>query len=273
MADIPMDKAVILARGLGTRMRKQDDTAVLSEAQSTVARTGIKAMIPIERPFLDYVLHNLAEAGYRRICLVVGPEHEEVRNYYQNVPCKRIMIEFAIQVEPRGTADAVAAAEAFAGDDPFLVINSDNYYPLEAMRGLRDLAGSGLAVFTRESMFAGGNIPAERLTKFAVVELDSEQVMGRIIEKPSEEILAALPEPICVSMNCWRFNRCIFEACREISPSPRGELEITDAVQYTIDVLGQPYTALIIHAAVLDLSSRTDIAGVVERLRGLRVDL
>ena len=70
-----MDKVVILARGLGTRMRAGNAEADLDAGQEAVAATGVKALIPIDRPFLDYVLGDLAEAGYRRVCLVIGPEH------------------------------------------------------------------------------------------------------------------------------------------------------------------------------------------------------
>ena len=73
-----MEKAVILARGLGRRMRKTDG-ASLRDDQQAVAATGVKALVPIDRPFLDYVLTALADAGYRQICLVVGPEHEVLR--------------------------------------------------------------------------------------------------------------------------------------------------------------------------------------------------
>ena len=69
-----MDKAVILARGLGTRMRAQDAVADLDADQDAVANTGIKALMPIDRPFLDYVLDALAEADYRRT-----PEREPRR--------------------------------------------------------------------------------------------------------------------------------------------------------------------------------------------------
>ena len=50
--------------------------------------------------------------------------------------------------------------------------------------------------------------------------------------------VASLPEPVGVSMNCWRFDERIFAACQAIEPSSRGELEVTDAVQYAIDTLG-----------------------------------
>ena len=269
-----MDKAVILARGLGTRMRQEAPGTALSSGQERVAASGVKALMPVGRPFLDYVLTALADAGYRRVCLVIGPEHQALRNYYgETLACTRLELGFAIQEEPRGTADAVAAAEEFAGEDPFLVINSDNYYPVEAMQALRGLEGPGLAVFDRESMVAHSNIPAARLLKFAVVEVGHDNRMKRIIEKPDPEVVRKLSGPIGISMNCWRFDPIIFSACRAISPSSRGELEITDAVQYAVDQLGQPFQVLPFAAPVLDLSSREDIGPVSARLLHTEVRL
>ncbi len=83
MAQPSMDKAVILARGLGTRMQKSDDSAALDAAQAAAADTGVKAMIPIGRPFLDYLVSALADAGYRQVVLVVGPDHEAIRTDYR----------------------------------------------------------------------------------------------------------------------------------------------------------------------------------------------
>ena len=266
------DKVVILARGLGTRMRKTDDHAQLSTQQAAIAETGVKAMMPSDRPFLDYVLTDLARAGYHHVCLIIGPEHDAVRAYYhQTVQSEQLTIEFAVQEKPLGTADAVRPAQAFADGDDFIVINSDNYYPLEALTGLRNIAGSGLAAFDRDAMLAGSNIPAERLTKFAVIETNDQGRMTRIIEKPDPATLAAMPEPVCVSMNCWRFGPAIFQACQAIQPSPRGEFEITDAVQYAIDQLDETFTALTVKAPVLDLSSRSDVAAVTEKLAGTAV--
>lgn len=267
------EKVVILARGLGTRMRKHSEAdSSLSAEQAKVAETGVKALVPIDRPFLDYVLTALNEAGYTQVCLVIGPEHDALRNYYtQEAPPEALRIDFAVQAEPKGTADAVAAAEAFAGEDSFIVINSDNYYPREALEGLRNLDMPGLAVFDREAMFAGSNVTADRITKFAVVEQDEAGDLKRIIEKPDEATVAALPEPVGLSMNCWRFDKRIFEAARMIEPSPRGEYELPDAVQVTIDQLGARYRVVTCKAPVLDLSSRDDVAGVAERLKGQSV--
>ena len=186
---------------------------------------------------------------------------------------ERLQVDFAVQAEPRGTADAVAAAEAFASGDPFLVINSDNYYPVEAMQALRQLSGPGLAVFERESMLADSNIAPEAITRFAVVEGDADDYLQRVIEKPAPEQIEQLPDPVGVSMNCWRFDESIFAACAAIEPSMRGELEITDAVQHSIDRLGSRFRILTFRQPVLDLTSRTDVQRVAGVLAGSPVSL
>jgi len=265
-------KAVILAAGLGTRMRKNDGSAALDEKQAAVAESGVKALIPIDRPFLDYVLTVLADAGYTQVCLVIGPTHDALRKYYsQEVHAKRLTIGFAVQGKPLGTADAVLAAEEFAAGDRFLMINSDNYYPFPALSALRKLHSSGIAAFERTAMLAGSNIPADRLTKFAVAKVGVDGCLDRVIEKPDEATIASLGDEVLLSMNCWLLSRSIFDACRRIKPSPRGEMEITDAVQLSIDSLGERFRVIKSESAVLDMSNRGDIAGVAAKLAGTRV--
>ena len=268
------DKAVILSAGLGTRMQKTDPDSGLTGKQSEVAQTGVKGMIPIGRPFLDYVLHAVADGGFRRICLVIGPDHHSIRKYYEEtLTCSRITIEFAVQEKPLGTADALRAATGFAAGDPFVAMNADNYYPAETLAALREVDGSGLIAYDREGLLDGGNIPADRIARFAIVETDEQGCLTRIVEKPDPEVLAQQSGPIGVSMNCWRFEESIFEACDAIEPSERGELEIPDAVQYSIDRLGVRFRAVPFSAPVLDLTHRTDIAGVAEKLADHPVDL
>jgi dTDP-glucose pyrophosphorylase len=265
-------KAVILARGLGTRMQRVDETADVTGDQARVAETGVKAMIPIGRPFLDYALSALADAGITEVVLVIGPEHDGVRDYYTHtcVPT-RLQVTFAIQARPRGTADAVVAAADAVQQDDFLVLNSDNYYPPDALRALAGLDGPGLVVFGRESMVRESNVAADRIRQFAVVRVDPGDVLNDIIEKPDAQTLEAFGDGVYVSMNCWRFDPRVLDACRRVGPSPRGELEIPDAVRLAMRKMGVVFRVVRMNAGVLDLSNRGDIAAVASRLATTRV--
>src|SRR5581483_5181437 len=163
-----ISKAVILARGLGTRMRSEDGQTQLHSEQAVVAASGLKAMIPVGRPFLDYVLSGLAAAGFTQACLIIGPEHSMVRDYYGAArrPA-RIQVSFAVQPEALGTANALLAAEEFAGSDEFLTINGDNFYPADALQAVQELGQAGAILFAAEAMTCNSNIPAERIKEFA----------------------------------------------------------------------------------------------------------
>ncbi|HET8654150.1 MAG TPA: nucleotidyltransferase family protein [Longimicrobiaceae bacterium] len=266
-------KAVILARGLGTRMRRADAAAALAPEQAAAADTGIKAMIPVGRPFLDYVLSALAGAGFREACLVVAPEHDAIRDHYDRLAPTRIGIRYAVQAEPLGTADAVLAAEDFAAGEPFVVLNSDNYYPVSVLERLRRLGEPGLPAFGRDALSRGGNVRPERIRAFALLEIDSGGYLRRIVEKPDEAAARALGTGAYVSMNCWSFAPAIFRACREVGPSPRGELELPLAVQHAIDRGEMRMRAFPVEAPVLDLSHRADVPAVAAALAGVEVAL
>ncbi len=267
-------KAVILARGLGKRMRAPDPSAELSPEQAGAATSGSKAMISFaSRPFLDYVLSGLAEAGIREVCLVVGPDHTEMRNYYEHLWTERIQIEFAIQKEPRGTADALLFAEKFTEGECFLSLNSDNLYPVVAYKALKDLNAPGLPAFDVESLVRNSNVPRERIASYALLEIGADGFLKRIVEKPDAATFAAWPAPVYVSVNLWSFGPGIFEACRQVPLSPRGELELPLAVQFAISSLGERFRVLPFHDGILDLSIRADISTVAERLAGIDVRL
>jgi len=263
-------KAVVLARGKGTRMQRVNQSAAIDPAQSRMADTGLKAMIPFRRPFLDYVLSALADAGCRDICLIIGPEHDVVREYYERTrPPERVRVAFAIQREARGTADAVLSAERFARDAPFLVLNSDNYYPVEVLLALVNLDGSGLPAFRRSALIEQGNIHPERIRSYAMLTIDDRGDLQDIIEKPDPDTFARYGDDGLVSMNCWRFGPSIFAACRAIEPSVRGELELPNAVRYAVREMGERFRTIPVEAGVLDLSRRDDIAEVERRLAHL----
>ncbi|HEY3380727.1 MAG TPA: sugar phosphate nucleotidyltransferase [Vicinamibacterales bacterium] len=272
-ADV-IDKAVVLARGLGTRMRRAAQDAVIDENQAVAADAGMKAMIPVGRPFLDYVLSALADAGFTDACLVIGPEHDTVRDYYtRQVTPTRIRVHFAIQELPLGTANAVAAAESFAARDQFLVINSDNYYPVSVFDAVRRLGHTGLAGFNRAALVRDGNVDDARVAKYAVLDVDAGGMLCGIIEKPDADTWSRVGPDALISMNCWRFGPVIFEAARRIERSPRGEFELADAVKYAMTRLGAAFRVVPVRAGVLDLSTRGDILSVASRLERVEVRL
>ena len=268
--------AVILAAGSGTRMQQLDVSASVTSQQASMAESGNKTLIPFERPFLDYSLGALAEAGFRRVCLVVSPFQDALVAHCQGLETGRLEIQLVVQDEPRGTADAVLAAEPAVGAvNEFAVLNGDTYYSIEALRSLQALGGPGLVAFDRAGLLARGesNLNRERLARFAIAQADSAGLLTRILEKPDPAIYDSLPEPVLVSLNCWRFSSAIFRACERIPESERGELELTSAVQYCIDELGESFRVSTSTSPVLDLSERGDIAAVASYLEGVELTL
>ena len=252
-------------RADGTALPATDNSALASAQQAAAAR-GAKGMMPFARPFLDYSLSALAEAGIREAILVIGPEHQEVRDYFtRTADGRRISVRFAVQPEPLGTANAVAAAETAVREAPFLVLNADNLYPVEAIRELTGLHGNGLVAFEAESLVAKSGIEAERVLKFALLELGADDVLSAIREKPAADDPLARRAERWVSMNLWSFTPAIFAACAAVKPSSRGELELQDAVTLAI-AGGTRFRAIRSHEGVLDLSSRADIDAVGRRL-------
>ncbi|HEY1966083.1 MAG TPA: sugar phosphate nucleotidyltransferase [Acidobacteriaceae bacterium] len=185
---------------------------------------------------------------------------------------RRIELEFATQREPIGTANAVLAAEEFAGAGEFLVINSDNYYPAEALSLIQSLGQPGAVLFPAEALVRESNIPEERIRGFAYCVVDRDGFLADIVEKPDPATAERLDAEKLVSMNCWRFGPDIFAACREVPRSERGEFELPQAVKLAIQQ-GTKFKVAICHAGVLDLSRRSDIAKVAGRLRNVEVRL
>lgn len=268
-------KAVLLARGVGSRMKQDGDSAALTAGQRAAAATGAKGMMPIvssttpgagTRPFLDYVLSALADAGCSSVCMVVAPEHSAISDYYAG-PGRpsRLTIEYAVQPVADGTARAVLCARDYCGDDAFLVLNSDNLYPAPALRSLIALGGPGLPSYTRDTLVHDSGFPPDRVAGFAALDVDADGRLMRIIEKPGREYFEAKGPNALISMNVWRFDARIFDACRDVPLSARGEYELPEAVALAITrgIVFQTFRAA---GAVLDLSRRSDVAIVSRRL-------
>lgn len=257
--------AVILAAGRGTRMRAEHEVGPeLEPAQRAAADRGLKSLVPFHgRTFLEWSFASIATAGVRDVVLVIGPETEAVRAHLTSVDTA-VNVHFTVQTEPRGSAHALLSAESAVGDAPFLALNADNLYPAEDLRRLAELEGPGLIGYARKGLVAGG-IPPERIAAFALIDENPGHELRDIVEKPDAAAVERLGAGARVSMTCWRFDEGIFAACRAISPSRRGELELPDAVRRQI-AEGVRFRVLHSGQAVLDLSTRADIPIVAAAL-------
>jgi glucose-1-phosphate thymidylyltransferase len=248
----------------------------LTASQRAAADAGEKVTIPFvdaagtERPFLDFVVHALAEAGFRKVCLVIGDEQGHVRRRYAATRPAGIRVVCAWQAEPLGTANAVAAAEDFVANRPFVVVNGDNLYPVTSLRRLLMLEGSGLLVFERDELARSSALPVDRLAAFAMPVVGPGETLRAIVEKPDVETLRAAGPRALVSMNAWKFDSRLFAACRDVPPSVRGELELPDAVRLALQ-RGVTFRAVRAQGPVLDLTGRADIANVATVLRTLHL--
>lgn len=265
-------KAVVLARGLGTRMQKEREGVELDDESDRIARQGLKTLIPVRgRPFLDFIIASLLTAGLRDICLVVAPDCETLKDYAEQVSsASDATVTWAVQEEALGTADAVLAAESFAGDDSFVLCNSDNLYPREALSMLAKATERGccVAAFNRDSLVTQGNIARDRVRDMAVVVADDNGNLVKIIEKPPEPEEYARDGQVWVNMNLYRFSPDIFDACRTIDFDPRrGELELTSAVQLLCERGNVPFRVAFSDEGVLDMTSREDVPAVREALQ------
>jgi dTDP-glucose pyrophosphorylase len=115
-----------------------------------------------------------------------------------------------------------------------------------------------------------GNIPRTRLNAFAIVDADTDGRLRRIVEKPGAG--SRIDDDTLISMNLWAFTPHVFDLCERVPRSGRGEYEIASVIQLAIQE-GISFRVVPIEDGVLDLTERSDIAVVTERLRDVTVDL
>ncbi|MGH2965355.1 MAG: glucose-1-phosphate thymidylyltransferase [Solirubrobacterales bacterium] len=203
-------KGLILSGGAGTRLRP-------------ITHTSAKQLVPVaNKPVLFYGIEALVEAGVTEIGIVIAPETgSEIASITGDGSAFGASITYINQTEPLGLAHAVLTAEEFLQDGPFVMYLGDNLLRdgitalVDAFRNSRPDA---LILLTRVP--DPGN--------YGVAELDGDRVI-RLVEKPES------PPSDLALVGVYMFGPSIFQAAKAIEPSGRGELEITDAIQWLID--------------------------------------
>ena len=202
-------KSIILCAGKGTRLRP-------------LTHTSAKHLIPIaNKPALFYGIEAIRDCGIKDIGIIIGETGEDIKNGLKDGSKWRVNISFIEQREALGLAHAVSVARDFLGEDKFLMYLGDN------------LLKNGVENYADK--FIQGNYNAFVLLtevddprQFGVAELKEGRVV-RVVEKPKE------PFSNLALIGVYFFDKNVHQAIKSIKPSARGELEITDAIQWMID--------------------------------------
>ncbi len=203
-------KGLILSGGAGTRLRP-------------ITHTSAKQLVPVaNKPVLFYGIEALVEAGVTEIGIIVSPQTgDEIRTVTGDGSRFGARIEFITQDEPLGLAHALLTGEEFLAGSPFVMYLGDNLLRegiVELAEQFRNTEPDALILLTR--------VPDP--SHYGVAELEEDRVV-RLIEKPTE------PPSDLALVGVYMFTPLVFDAARQIEPSARGELEITDTIQRLID--------------------------------------
>jgi glucose-1-phosphate thymidylyltransferase len=203
-------KALVLSGGAGSRLRP-------------ITHTSAKQLVPVaNKPVLFYGLEAIREAGITDVGIVVGETEPAIREAVGDGDAFGLDVTYLRQDEPRGLAHAVLIARDFLGDDDFVMYLGDNFI-VGGIAGLVDEFRSGRP--DAQIMLQSVTDPRQ----FGVAELDSAGEVIGLEEKPRD------PKSDLVLVGVYIFTAAVHEAVAELEPSWRGELEITEAIQWLID--------------------------------------
>ncbi len=203
-------KGLILSGGKGIRLQP-------------ITFTSAKQLVPVaNRPVLFYGIDAMARAGIKEIGIIIAPETgDEIREVVGDGSQFGVKVSFIEQDQPAGLAHAVLTAEPFLGEDPFVMYLGDNLLQggiSDLVEAFRASSPDALILLT----------PVTDPENYGVAELDGDRVVS-LQEKPPQ------PKTDLALVGVYMFTAGIHDAARAIEPSARGELEITDAIQYLVD--------------------------------------
>lgn len=223
-------KGLILSGGEGTRLRP-------------LTHTRAKQLVPIaNKPVLFYGIEDMAAAGITDIAIVVGDTHQEIRDAVGDGSRFGVSVTYIRQEAPLGLAHCVHVAHDFLGDDCFVMYLGDNMLEqglaefVEQFQQDRKQSPSLLNQAENGPNQAENSpsqaqillTPVENPSSFGVAELGPDGDVVNLVEKPTD------PPSNLALVGVYIFDAAIHDAVAAIEPSARGELEITDAIDWLI---------------------------------------
>jgi glucose-1-phosphate thymidylyltransferase len=202
-------KGLVLAGGKALRLRP-------------LSYTGAKQLVPLaNKPILFYVLEELAARGITDIAIVVGDTGDQVRDAVGDGSRFGATVTYIDQPAPLGLAHGVKIARDFIGESPFVLFLGDNYIKGGIERYVDDFRSGSQNCLVLLSEVAN---PRES----GVADVEGERLRA-VVEKPE------VPPSNLAIVGVYFFDTSVFDAIERVTPSRRGELEITDTIQRLID--------------------------------------